>query len=237
MKKNLKLSRKRVARMDKTDYTYDVFISYRWVDPDQAWVRDQLEPALRTAKLKTCLDVEDFVPGRDLILEMHRAGKESRHVLCILSPDYFEGDRMVGFESLMARRNDPSGTKSKLIPLIFRKVELPDWLRGLIPTDWTEPKNHSREWRKLLQVLAAPNQNAPEPSAIPESVEPEPNQASPSHVLEACRSLSEKFQPSAIDFDAGEWLREADRVTMDIWHAAGKPNYSELEAVLNLWQM
>ena len=46
-----------------------VFISYRWVDPDQKWVREQLAPALRRAGLSVLLDVDDFVPGRDLILE------------------------------------------------------------------------------------------------------------------------------------------------------------------------
>ena len=28
-------------------YSYDVFVSYRWVSPDQLWVREQLEPALK----------------------------------------------------------------------------------------------------------------------------------------------------------------------------------------------
>ena len=90
---------------------HDVFVSYRWVDPDQTWVREQLAPALRNSGLTVLLDVDDFVPGRDLILEMTRAGHESRRVLCVLSPDYFDGNRMVAFESLMARRLDPSGNK------------------------------------------------------------------------------------------------------------------------------
>ena len=135
---------------------YDVFISYRWVDPDQTWVREQLAPALRNSGLEVLLDVDDFVPGRDLILEMSRAGRESRHVLCVLSPDYFDGNRMVAFESLMARRLDPSGSQPGLIPLVLRSSELPEWLRGLIPLDWTDPNYHAREWRKLLKVLGAP---------------------------------------------------------------------------------
>lgn len=156
--------------MTRTSHPFDVFVSYRWVNPDQDWVRDSLVPALRNAGLKICLDVEDFVPGRDLILEMSRAGQESRHALCILSPDYFSANRMVGFESLMARRSDPSGNESRLIPLIYRRVEIPEWLRGLIPVDWTEPKDRAREWRKLLKVLLAPTPDAPQPGA-PSTVE------------------------------------------------------------------
>jgi hypothetical protein len=127
------------------DRVHGVFISYRRIDPDQAWVREQLAPALRRAGLSVLLDVDDFVPGRDLILEMSHAGQESRHVLCVLSPDYFDGNRMVAFESLRARRLDPSGRESSLIPLVLRPTELPEWLQGFIPIDWTNPSGHERE--------------------------------------------------------------------------------------------
>jgi TIR domain len=144
---------------------HDVFISYRWVDPDQTWVREQLAPALRNSALAVLLDVDDFVPGRDLILEMTRAGRESRHVLWVLSPDYFDGNRMVAFESLMARRLDPSGDEPGLIPLMLRSCKLPEWLRGLIPIDWTNSSYHAREWRKLLKALGAPSEGpAPGPA-------------------------------------------------------------------------
>ena len=46
---------------------------------------------------------------------MTRAGHESRRVLCVLSPAYFDGNRMVAFESLMARRLDPSGSETALV--------------------------------------------------------------------------------------------------------------------------
>ena len=147
-------------------YQYDVFISYRWITPDQEWVREQLYPALKSAGLKVCLDIEDFVPGRDLILEMERAGKEARQVLCIISPDYFKEGRMVEFENLSARRRDPGGRNSFLIPLILRETEIPERIRGLIPLDWTTPSNHTREWRKLLTVLNAPTLDVPRPSVI-----------------------------------------------------------------------
>src|SRR5215472_13527046 len=140
---------------------FDVFVSYRWTDPDQVWVRSSLYPALQAAGLRVLLDVEDFVPGRDLMLEMTRASQESRHLLCVLSPDYFNGARMVHFEALMARRGDPSGTQSRLIPLVLRTVEVPEWLRGLVPVDWTIPTYREREWRKLLVALNAPRQSPP----------------------------------------------------------------------------
>ncbi|MDT5060477.1 MAG: hypothetical protein QOH63_936 [Acidobacteriota bacterium] len=153
---------------DETKVKYDVFISYRWVKDDQTWVRQQLVPALVNAGLAVCLDVNDFVPGRDLIREMTRAGTQSRRAICVISPDYFDGDRMVTFESLMIRRFDPSGSESRLIPLLYRATDIPEELRGLIPIDWTDLSGRSREWKKLLQVLGAKNLNAPDPDALSE---------------------------------------------------------------------
>jgi hypothetical protein len=147
-------------------YPFDVFVSYRWVSPDQHWVREQLEPALMGAGLRVFLDVNDFVPGRDLILEMTRAGAESARALCIMSPDHFEGNRMVSFESLAARRKDPSGAESRLIPLLLRRTDIPEWLRGLVPVDWTDERGLAREWRKLLTVLGARSFEAPPPNRI-----------------------------------------------------------------------
>lgn len=155
--------------MNEQAYRYEVFISYRWISPDQEWVRDRLFPALEAAGLKVCLDVEDFVPGRNLILEMERAGLQSRQVVCVISPEYFKDGRMVGFEELLARSRDPSGSKSVLIPLVFRQTRIPDRIRGLIPIDWTNSRHHGREWGKLLKALGARNSRAPHPEIFPET--------------------------------------------------------------------
>lgn len=148
-------------------YRYDVFISYRWVDPDKAWVRNELKTALENAGLEVCLDVDDFVPGRDLIGEMERASTESRRGICVLSPDYFSGsDRPVDFESRMLRSLDFSGNSSRLIPFILRQSELPLYIRNLVPVDWTDPSSHQREWSKLLDLLEAKNRDAPPPGPL-----------------------------------------------------------------------
>lgn len=137
-------------------FDYDVFVTYRWIDPDQKWVRTELVPALRAAGLRVCVDVEDFVPGLDIMLEMERVVIRSRQAICVITSGYFEGNRMVSFESLLLRRHDPSGSESRLIPLILCPTELPERLRGLIHVDWTDPGAHPREWRRLLRALNAP---------------------------------------------------------------------------------
>lgn len=40
---------------------------------------EAIVPCIGPRRPESCLDVEDFVPGQDLILEMDRAGLESQH--------------------------------------------------------------------------------------------------------------------------------------------------------------
>ncbi len=175
---------------DARNYPYDVFISYRWVTPDQDWVQEKLYPALVQAGLKVFLDVEDFVPGRDLILEMERAGFESRRAICVITPQYFEEGRIAEFERLLIRRRDPGGRDSLLIPLVLSETDIPEHIRGLVPISWVDPKHHTREWKKLLRVLGATNLEAPYPDALEEKraeqlIISSPESASPVDVNEA----------------------------------------------------
>lgn len=157
---------------DEKTFKYDVFISYRWIEPDLSWVRTQLEPALKNAGLEVLLDFNNFVPGRAPIVEMARAGKESKHGLCVLSPDYVKAlHGWVGLESFMLRSMDPTGTESLLIPFILRRTELPPHLE-LIAIDWTNPANHKHEWAKLLKTLGAINPGAPPPGPVVEKRPP-----------------------------------------------------------------
>jgi hypothetical protein len=150
----------------------DPFISYRKKDPDESWVQEELRPALERAGLRVLIDVNDFVPGRNVIEEIDRAGRESRRALCIVSPDYFDGDRLIHFESLQSRFRDPRGADSGLIPLILRETELPGWLRDLVPVDWTPRGDPAREWRRLLQVLEAKDLNGLPPQTLAPSLKP-----------------------------------------------------------------
>ncbi len=150
---------------------YHAFISYRWVEPDKKWVRKCFRPALEAAGLKVCLDVADFVPGRNLILEMTRAGRESRFLICVLSADYFHGNRPAQFEALMMRGKDPAGADGRLIPLVLRSCSIVDWMHDLVPVDWTNEENLQVEWKKLLAALDAPNPMAQRPPSLVEVAE------------------------------------------------------------------
>lgn len=145
------------------ELVYDVFLSYRRAQPDQHWVKEHLVPALELAGLKVCWDERDFDPGQHVLREMDRALRQSRRTLCILSPDYFEGNRPTLYEALAARSSDPAAQDSRLIPLILYPTKIPDWMSSVIAVNWTAD-NLEMEWRKLLKILEAKNPNAPAPS-------------------------------------------------------------------------
>jgi|GEM_PF-3523509 len=156
-----------LTRMSDEQYKYDVFISYRWVEPDKKWVRTQLKPALENAGLNVLLDQDDFVPGRNPLSEITRATTQSRRGLCVITPDYVKNPRRMAYvESLALSNYDPLGATSRLIPFIIRKAKLPPHL-DLVAVDWTDPAYRQREWTRLLKLLGAKIPNAPLPGPVP----------------------------------------------------------------------
>jgi hypothetical protein len=149
------------------DFRYDVFLSYRRKEPDQSWVRKELDVKLTEAGLRVCIDVKNFLPGRNFFLEMDRAKRESRQVLCVMSPAYFEGNRrMTMWEALAAKGADPAGIASTLVPLMLRQTDVPTWMEDIIYADWTDESHHELEWQKLLGALNAPKRDVGAPAPV-----------------------------------------------------------------------
>jgi len=73
-------------------------------------------------------------------------------------------------------------------------------MRGLIPISWTNDNEQPREWRKLLQVLGAPNVNASRPGAI------QPNDKV---TVTKDVEVSENFQDEELEEDYWQFLLES----------------------------
>lgn len=119
---------------------------------------------------------------------MTRAGCESRRTLCVWTPDYFASDHTVWFESLQARRRDPQGHHSFLVPLLLRQCQIPGEVYGLVLIDWTDVARRDTEWARLLAVLRTAPENdisagsdgtSRPPVAPPPVVPPPPGSDSP----------------------------------------------------------
>ena len=79
-------------------FVYDVFVSY--AHSDNEWVHRELLPQLEAARLRVCVDSNDFTPGALSIVEMERAIVESRKTLAVLTPAYAQSS-WTTFESAL----------------------------------------------------------------------------------------------------------------------------------------
>jgi len=109
----------------------DFFISYNKADLKWAeWIAWTLEEAGYT----TLFQAWDFRPGRNFVLEMHRASEGCRRTLLVLSTDYL-ASLFTQPEWAAAFANDPTGEKRAMIPVRVRPCELPGLLRTVIHCD------------------------------------------------------------------------------------------------------
>jgi hypothetical protein len=132
---------------------YDVFLSYRHADPDRAHAQELLE-ALESRALRVAIDVRDFAPNEHFLSEMERCIKESRFVLCVVTPRYVDSDHC-SEEAIICKTLDMATRRKRLVPLVFERVELPVWLHGLVGIDFTESASIDPVER-LLALVAKP---------------------------------------------------------------------------------
>jgi hypothetical protein len=101
----------------------DFFISYNNADRQWAeWIAWQLEKADYT----TVVQVWDFRPGSNFVLEMQKATTKTQRTIAVLSPDYLKS---LYVQAEWAAAFDPTGDKKTLIPVRVRECDL----KGLWP--------------------------------------------------------------------------------------------------------
>jgi hypothetical protein len=68
---------------------------------------------------------------------MERCIKESRFVLCVVTPQYVDSDHC-SEEAIISKTLDMAERRKRLVPLIYERVELPVWMHGLVGIDFTD---------------------------------------------------------------------------------------------------
>jgi hypothetical protein len=150
--------------MEKEDFNWDVFISYRRVSPDQEWVQRELVPKLEKAGLKVWLDVNDGRLGSNIPIEMPNQIQASKWAIPVISPAYVRATRKLGGR-VASEWEYIRGLPKPHIPLILCG-EIPPELKAVVSVNWTNPTTHPREWNKLLETLHAQKQEVPPPGAV-----------------------------------------------------------------------
>lgn len=91
----------------------DFFVSYNHAD--ERWA-EWLAWVLEEEGFKTILQVWDFRPGSNFVIQMHEAAKLARQTIAVLSPNYL-GSQYVEAEWAAAFAGDPVGHGRTLIPV------------------------------------------------------------------------------------------------------------------------
>lgn len=112
------------------EYLHDVFISYRNVEPDKAWVKKILVPSLKEAGLRVCFDGDYtcFSAGEPAIMSMQNSVEKSRYTLAVLTPQY-ETSGFTNFENAMAQHLELEasrvvGKNKRLIGVLYQECNI-----------------------------------------------------------------------------------------------------------------
>lgn len=135
-------------------YRYDAFISYRHQEPDEAFAI-QLLKDLEAAGHKVAFDERDFMANEDFLDEMERCIKESRFTLAVVSPRYFESGNCEQ-ESKICKVRDMRDRQRRLVPLIFEKVYMPDWMYAITGINFAKERPNEPPLDKLKRTLGNP---------------------------------------------------------------------------------
>lgn len=131
---------------------YDVFVSYRQVEPDLGWVRRRLVPALRAGGLRVCLDVDDFRLGAPLVLEMSRAVETSACTVVVLTPAW-QASAFTELESVLAEHLGLETERTRLVGLLREATRPRLGLRARLWLDMTDDAGFDDDVARLCREL------------------------------------------------------------------------------------
>jgi hypothetical protein len=138
----------------------DFFISYNKADKDWAvWIAWHLEENGYT----TMIQVWDFRPGSNFVLEMDKASRETERTIAVLSPNYLEA-LYTQPEWAAAFKKDPKGEKGALLPVRIRECR-PEGLLG--PITYIDLLGLDEETARE-ELLAKVKQERPRPKEAPD---------------------------------------------------------------------
>ena len=138
---------------------YDAFISYSHADLEwvTAFVKRlrQKKNADGSDNQKIFFDVDSILVGENWIKKLETAIQESRFVIPIYSPDYFES-KASGWELLQKFVIDMDASDRTILPCLIRECAIPPRLSHIQYLDMTERKSeYLRNWdyERLVRAI------------------------------------------------------------------------------------
>jgi hypothetical protein len=133
-------------------FPYDVFVSYRHVEPDQGWVRNALLPGLKAAGLRVFIDYECFQFGRPIVTEMARGVESSRYTMAVLTPRYLESG-FTDLEGVLAEHLGAEQSRLRFIPLFRERCSPRLGIRAVLGMDMSDDDQFDADIDRLSTYL------------------------------------------------------------------------------------
>src|SRR5258708_7820786 len=137
----------------------DFFISYDRADSRWAeWIAWQLEEA----GYSIIIQVWDFPPGSNIVLQMQKATSNAKLTIAVLSPNYLDATYTAS-EWAAAFRQDPQGENRTLLPIRVRPCELNGLLASIVYIDFVGLEDEALARDMLLKgVQRQSDRNKPD---------------------------------------------------------------------------
>lgn len=133
-------------------FDYDVFVSYRYHEPDRTWVRSVLERRLVDQGLRVCIDYRSFPLGSPIVLEMARAVERSRYTLAVLTPAYLEG-HFSELENVLAEHLGLEEGERRLLAVMREPCKPRLGIRARLYLDLTDDDELDQQLERLVAEL------------------------------------------------------------------------------------
>lgn len=128
---------------------HDVFISY--ARPDQSFSQ-RLAELLSSQGFSVYYDIADIAVGNALVDSLQNAILNSRYVLIVMSPDYFNS--LWSKKELELALNQEIETNTiKVIPLLYRDCEIPPLLNRKVYLDFRSSEQFKTSEQRLIESL------------------------------------------------------------------------------------
>jgi hypothetical protein len=137
------------------DFPYDVFVSYRHVEPEATWVRRTLIPRLEENNLRVLVDYRDFRLSRAILKEMERGVEQSCYTLCVLSPAYLDSG-FAELENLMADHLGYEKKERRMLAIMREPCKPRLGMRIRLWLDMTNDEKFETNVERLIAELKQP---------------------------------------------------------------------------------
>ncbi len=135
---------------DKSEFGYDVFVSYSHRDSE--WVDQALLPRLKAAGLRV-RTVRDFEVGMPQVVNVENLFRQSRVTLLVLTPDYLTSN-WTNVERALVDQLDSATRQRRVIPVMLRTCELPLRIRNMSYANFTRSEDADAQFQRLLTAIS-----------------------------------------------------------------------------------